>query len=158
MADRPDVRVEFVSNPRYLCAMRDMVVQVARCLGFSELSSSQVALAVDEALANVMKHGYGKRLDGPIALSMQPLQGPGAGVGLRIVIEDEARQVEPAEIRGRDLADIRPGGLGVHIIREVMDSAVYEKRERAGMRLTLVKWNKGPAEKADCCDSKGCRT
>jgi anti-sigma regulatory factor (Ser/Thr protein kinase) len=59
--------------------------------------------------------------------------------GLKVVLEDEARQVDPSKIKSRDLDEIRPGGLGVHIIREVMDEAVYERRDRVGMRLTLVK-------------------
>jgi hypothetical protein len=37
------------------------------------------------------------------------------------------------------LDDIRPGGLGVYIIREIMDEVRYEKREGGGMRLTLTK-------------------
>jgi hypothetical protein len=71
-----------------------------------------------------------------------PACAPGGGrcAGLRIVIEDCGRQADPDAIKGRDLDDIRPGGLGVHIIREVMDQAVYEKRPAGGMRLTLVKW------------------
>ena len=42
-------------------------------------------------------------------------------------------------IKSRDLDDIRPGGLGVNIIRQVMDEVSYERRERIGMRLTLIK-------------------
>jgi hypothetical protein len=58
---------------------------------------------------------------------------------LKIVIEDEARQVDPDQIKSRELDDIRPGGLGVHIIRQVMDEVTYERREGAGMRLTMAK-------------------
>ena len=32
-----------------------------------------------------------------------------------------------------------PGGLGVHIIREVMDEVTWERREPKGMRLTMIK-------------------
>lgn len=137
MTDRPDIRLEFVSNPAYLCGVRDMVAQVCRRLGFHDKHAAQVALAVDEALANVMKHGYERRIDRPIWLSLDPI--PGTFPGVRIVIEDEARQVDPLQIRGRDLEDIRPGGLGVHIMKEVMDEVRYEQREGAGMRLTMVK-------------------
>lgn len=140
MTARPDLRFELVSNPRYLCGLRECMSQTARQLGFAEMACSQVALAVDEAVSNVMKHGYDRRTDGPIWVSVYPLEASDPeGPGLKIVIEDEARQVEPSSIRGRDLADIRPGGLGVHIIREVMDRATYEQRQPTGMRLTLVK-------------------
>ncbi|MCB9844519.1 MAG: ATP-binding protein [Phycisphaeraceae bacterium] len=131
------VRVEIRSDPKYLSGVREMVGAVARRLGFDQLASSQVALAVDEALANVICHGYERRLDGSIWVSIWPEEGePG---GIRIVIEDEARQVDCGEIKGRDLEDVRPGGLGVHIIKHAMDDVVYEKRDCCGMRLTMVK-------------------
>jgi anti-sigma regulatory factor (Ser/Thr protein kinase) len=134
----PHLRLQMLSQPRYLSGARDLVAAVAKRLGFDDRSCGQIALAVDEALCNVMCHGYDRKPDGVIWLSLSPLEDGGAP-GLRIVIEDEARQIDPARIKGRDLDDIRPGGLGVHIIREVMDFAEYEKRDSKGMRLTLQK-------------------
>lgn len=146
MNSRPDqpphVRVELLSQPRYLCGAREMVIAIMTRFGFSDLASSQVALAVDEALANVICHGYRRRPDGKIWLSIWPIEhddGTDGPEGVRIIIEDEAEQVDPSRIQGRDLEDIRPGGLGVHIIREVMDVVEYRKRDERGMRLTLVK-------------------
>lgn len=140
MTEHPDLRLELVSDPRYLCGIREWITQISRAMGFDDVSGSQLALAIDEALANIMKHGYDREPGKPIWVSVFPLrEGGTCESGVRVVIEDEARQVEPSQIKGRDLADIRPGGLGVHIIKEVMDSAVYEKRQPIGMRLTLVK-------------------
>lgn len=139
MTIQPHVRVELLSHPLYLCGARDLVTSVARRLGFGEASAGRIALAVDEALCNVIRHGYDRRTDQPITIELSPLGPPEAAEGLRVVIEDRGRQVEPEQIRGRDLRDLRPGGLGVHIIREVMDRVVYEKREGAGMRLTMEK-------------------
>jgi serine/threonine-protein kinase RsbW len=139
MTEPRELVLSLRSNPRYLCAVREFVAQIGRSLGFGEAGCCQIALAVDEALTNVIKHGYEKRLDGPITLALTPLPDEGSGPGVQIVIEDEARQVPPDQIKGRDLADVRPGGLGVHIIREVMDQVVYERREHAGMRLTMLK-------------------
>ncbi len=135
----PDLQLELVSNPIYLCAVREMMNLSARRLGFTDAHASQIALAVDEALVNVMKHGYERRLDGRIWLRMTPHHALGALADIEIVIDDRARQVDPGDIKGRDLEDIRPGGLGVHIIREVMDEVRYEKRDGGGMRLTMVK-------------------
>lgn len=140
MSDRPDIRIEMLSNPLYLSGARELVGSVARRLGFSELACGQIALAVDEALCNIIRHGYDRRPDGLIWLSLWPVHGEnGSPGGLKIVLEDEARQIDPSAIRGRDLDDVKPGGLGVHIIREVMDEARYEKRDGHGMKLTMVK-------------------
>ncbi|MEQ8769632.1 MAG: ATP-binding protein [Phycisphaerales bacterium] len=144
---RPHIRVELLSNPIYLSGARELVGTVAKRLGFDDLDCSKIALAVDEALCNVIRHGYGRALDRPIWISIWPLEHDGAAEGIRIAIEDEAKQVDPSQMQGRSLTDIKPGGLGVHIIREVMDEATYEKREGGvGMRLTLVKRAPRPSE------------
>lgn len=135
-----NIRLELLSNPLYLSGVREFVAGVAKRLGFTEVNCSQLALAVDEAMANVIRHGYDARVDGKIWIEVSHQGDSKSGLEMKIVIEDEAKQVDPCTIRSRDLEDIRPGGLGVHIIKEVMDEARYEKREcNCGMRLTLVK-------------------
>lgn len=139
MSDKPHVRLEVLSNPLYLCGARELVSAVAKRLSFDEMACCQIALAVDEALCNVIRHGYDRQTDRPIWLSIFP-EGPADHPDmLRIVIEDEAKQVDPEVIKSRDLEDVRPGGLGVHIIKEVMDEVRYEKRGAVGMRLTMSK-------------------
>lgn len=126
-----------------------MVAAVARRLAFTDEACGQIALAVDEALCNVIRHGYGRAADRPIWINLTPVGGvarPGSSdnptMALKIVIEDDAKQVDPATIRSRNLEDVRPGGLGVHIIRHVMDEVSYECRQDnsgRGMRLTMIK-------------------
>jgi anti-sigma regulatory factor (Ser/Thr protein kinase) len=140
MTTSPHIRVELVSDPVYLSGAREMVSAVTRRLGFSEEGAGQIALAVDEALCNIIRHGYDRRTDRPIWLTLTPITGDqGKASGVTIVLEDEARQVDPQQIKSRDLEEIRPGGLGVHIIKEIMDDVRYEKREQTGMRLTMSK-------------------
>ena len=136
-ASQPTVRLEIVSRPSLLGAARAVVATIAQRCGFDEIQCGQISLAVDEALCNIIRHGYNCRDDGRIliSLSQREAQSP----GIEIVIEDDALQVDPDTIRSRDLEDIRPGGLGVHIIREIMDEVSYTRRDRRGMRLTLVK-------------------
>lgn len=150
--DAPDVRIEVLSQPRFLAGVREMMAAIASRLGLDETGASKVALAVDEALCNVIRHGYDQRPDGRIEVSVwitgnaaQAASNCGsadngrAGGGMLIRIDDEGKQTDPERIRSRDLTDIRPGGLGVHIINEVMDLVKYEKRKPIGMRLTMVK-------------------
>lgn len=140
-AATPHVHIQLLSQPRYLCGARELILATMSRFGFNDLACSQIALAVDEALANVICHGYERCPSGMIWVSIWPLDESedGAVAGARIVIEDEARQVEPEQIKGRNLEEIRPGGLGVHIIREVMDHVEYSKRDGCGMRLVLEK-------------------
>jgi len=141
------IKIELVSDPMYLCGARELVSCIAHRVGFGDMECSKIALALDEALCNVIRHGYNKATDRPIWLTIYP-QKPCETTfgGIEIVIEDEAKQINPDTIIGRDLEDIRPGGLGVHIMREVMDEVVFEKREQVGMRLRMVKAAPRPEE------------
>lgn len=130
------VELRMVSDPKYLCVARATIAALANRCGFSDHHAGQVALALDESLCNVINHGYDRRPDQPIHVRAWPVAEP---LGIRIVVEDRARQVDPELIRPRDLDDIRPGGLGVHIIREIMDTVTYEKRKGGGMRLTMIR-------------------
>lgn len=133
----PAIEMKLMSQPRLLASVRSMVVALAERIGFGEVQSGHVALAVDEALANIIRHGYEQRDDETIELRVWVLDDPAPG--LRIVIEDEAPQIEPETIRGRELEDVQPGGLGVHIMREVMNTCTFEKREHRGMRVIMEK-------------------
>jgi anti-sigma regulatory factor (Ser/Thr protein kinase) len=140
MSTQPHIHLEIVSDPVYLSGAREMVAAVSRRLGFSEEGAGQVALAVDEALCNIIRHGYDRRTDRPIWLTLSPIPGEnGKAAGVTLVLEDEAKQVDPEMIRSRDLDEIRPGGLGVHIIKQIMDEVKYEKRGPVGMRLVMSK-------------------
>ena len=139
-----------LSQPRYLSGARDLVAAVSKRLGFDDQACGQIALAVDEALCNVIRHGYDRRSDGRIWLSIWPVEEPGAEArGIRIVIDDEAKQVDPDKIKGRELEDVRPGGLGVYIIRQVMNWVRYEVRPKAGMRLVMTKVHPPTPESQD---------
>ncbi len=146
-----EVRLELRSNPLYLSGARELVGAIARRLGFPDEHASQIALALDEALCNVIRHGYDRETGKPIWISLIPRGlGPEAGPeharqadALTLIIEDEAPQVEPDKIRSRDLDEVRPGGLGVHIIQSVMDEVRYEQRDPIGMRLVMTKRRPG---------------
>lgn len=147
----PEIRIQIQSNPLYLSGVRRLSAELASRLGFTNPAAHNLSLALDEALCNVIRHGYDRAPDRPIWITFTPVGGPvtpeqlapDAGPnpiqGLLIVIEDEARQVDPQQIKSRDLEDIRPGGLGVHIIHQYMDELRYEKRDPVGMRLTMMK-------------------
>ncbi len=157
MADtsaEPEVHVRMFSQPRFLAAVRALVGTMAQRLGFSEMECGQISLAVDEALCNCITHGYDRKPDGQLWINLWALEG--TPTGLKIMIEDLADQVDPKDIQPRDLDDIRPGGLGVHIIRKVMDEVTWERRSPEGMRLTMIKrlQTVGDADGADSRTSR----
>lgn len=131
-------RICVQSDPRDLPRVRALVERVAGSAGFDEDETSRLVLAVDEAIANVIKHGYDGRDDQPVEVSAQRIEEKGV-LGIALEVRDFGKQVPPEVICGRDLTDVRPGGLGVHIIRTVMDRVEYSAAQGGGMRLQMVK-------------------
>jgi anti-sigma regulatory factor (Ser/Thr protein kinase) len=126
------------SDTANLAVLRETVTRAALAVGFQDPTVSQITLAVDEAIGNVIKHGYDGRPGQPIEVSIEPFQRADQR-GLQIVVCDCGRQVDPATIVGRELSEVRPGGLGTHIIRNVMDEVEYSLRQPQGMRLRMAK-------------------
>ena len=115
--------------------VRTMVFETARFSGCGEDISHEIVLAVDEALQNIIRHAYKNTGNGDIDISIHR-----GDSRLVIVIRDYADTVNTAEVRSRDIDDIRPGGLGVHFIHEVMDEVGFmPPPQGGGNALRMVK-------------------
>ena len=125
-----------------LCVVRNALAQLAAMLGFSEQECHAVVLAVDEALTNIIRHAYGGHPDRPIEVLFRRILASScgkSGEALEIVLVDSGKNVDRAKLCGRALEDVKPGGLGLHFIRESMDA--LEFRRRVGRnQLRLVKF------------------
>jgi anti-sigma regulatory factor (Ser/Thr protein kinase) len=117
--------------------MRGAVRFYAREAGFRESEVYELALAVDEAVTNVIRHTYGNRPDGRVALEVRNLADR-----LEFVIEDTGPKVRPGAVRPRALDDVRPGGLGSFFIKSFTDSCSYDETFSNGNRLRLVKFKR----------------
>lgn len=140
MADAFPIEIRLLSEARYLCAVRGAIQAASERLGLGEKGCGEAVLAVDEALTNIIRHGYKGQADQPIWVRLRPIEQAGCR-GLEIVVEDQCVGCELSHIRGRDLENVRPGGLGVHIIRSAMDEVTYEHRDPGpGVRLRMRKY------------------
>lgn len=138
-ADYP-VILNIVSSPKSLPIVRGAVDQMAIQEGLSKKDAHGLVLSIDEALANVIKHGYEGRHDQPVTITLAPVESADGRKGISVIVRDQGKQVDPQSICGRDLDDVRPGGLGVHIIRAMMDEAEYSCPPEGGMMLRMVKY------------------
>ena len=130
------------SNPVELRKVRTAIETQGGRVGFNKRDCHAMALAVDEALANVIKHAYGGARDKKIDIEIEELNGEVEEQGLKVSIRDFGKAVEISKIKGRKLTDIRPGGLGVHIMRKVMDEVVFECPPSGGTLLRMVKYRR----------------
>jgi len=137
---RDPLELELLSDTALLPGVRKTLRDWSVTHGWTPEQAGEIALAVDEALSNVIRHGYGYDRTQRIVLSVRSICDSVQGEGLEIRIRDFGKQVDPLLICGRDLADVRPGGLGVHIIRAMMSSVEYACAEGGGMLLVMRKF------------------
>ncbi len=107
--------------------------------GQPEAVVNHVVLAVGEACMNIIQHAYGPSDKGDILLEVEWQFAEAGGNGgnggnerreLVFRLTDFAKHKTCAEqMRSRPLDEIRPGGLGCHIINEVMDKVVLLERQ-----------------------------
>lgn len=100
--------------------VRATLRSAAQHCGFDASATQDLILAVCEACQNVIQHGYAGQEAGDIVLSLAR-----SSDGIVVRLQDFAPPVDPAKFKPRDLADVRPGGLGIHFIENLMDSAVF---------------------------------
>ena len=91
-----------------------------------------VCLAVDEATQNIIRHAFPENMSGRIEIG-----GYIAAQKLHISITDTAPLIDLAQVKPRDLDDVRDGGLGTHLIMEVSDEARWW-HDNGRNRLDLV--------------------
>ena len=113
-----------------LRGIREAVREAVESCGCSAGCAADVVMAVDEACQNVIRHAYCGDPGGTIELEIEH-----CGEDLVISLRDFAPEVDPKKVRPRDLDEIRPGGLGTHLIREMMDSADFVRPESGGGNL-----------------------
>jgi sigma-B regulation protein RsbU (phosphoserine phosphatase) len=117
-----------------LIVVRAMVHRFCELMECSSDEQRHIVLAVDEACANIIKHTYGGRTDQTITIRCREAED-----SLEFLLEDRGPPFDPGEACPRDLADVRPGGLGTHFMRSVMDTVEYGRREGCGNLLRMVK-------------------
>ena len=134
------IELRILANPNYLCVVRTAVRQTAGIFGFQEDKAESITLAVVESLTNIIRHSYGEPSDKPIIVGLNKIYyGEENRSAIEIVIRDFGKQVDAETIKSRDLDDLRPGGVGVHIIHSVMDEVEFSHANGCGMQLRLVK-------------------
>lgn len=118
---RMEIRFVLPSQARYLPVVRAAVGHLAAAVGWDEADSLAVTLALDEALANVIRHAYHERPDGRIELECHE-----TADGLEFRLRDSGDAPDLGKICAREVGCDKIGGLGTHIIRDVMDSVSYQ--------------------------------
>lgn len=113
------------------------IKSVAKKINLEASLALQLHLAVEEAVVNVMDYAYPKGTEGKIEICMMF-----NGQSLRIIITDSGVPFDPTAKEKADttlsVEDRQIGGLGILLVRELMDSINYEREDGKNI-LTLIK-------------------
>ena len=126
-------KIEFSSHTGNLALMRTCVRRFLEALPLSERQRTLMVLGVDEACTNIIRHAYHRRDDQLISLSLEEKNDC---VCLRL--RDYGKQAPAKSLKSRRVDLIKPGGLGLHLIRNAFDRVDFVLRSR-GTELVLTK-------------------
>ncbi|MBI5379449.1 MAG: ATP-binding protein [Nitrospirae bacterium] len=124
--------VIFPAEARWLAAIRALVEQSCLLTGFAEEVTYRVKLAVDEACTNIIRHSYSSR-SGTITLDVEV--GNGA---MTFTLRDRGKPFSP-EGQSDLPRELKPGGLGMPLIQQVMDEVEYSRTPGGENLLRMVK-------------------
>lgn len=125
------------SRTERLREVRDFVSTSARELGFQEEAVHKIALCCDEACTNVIKHAYKNATDRHIDIGVF-----GGRNQIEIVITHDGKSFDPDLIKRPDmkeyLSHYRKGGLGLHLIRSLMDEVYFKEGNGKKSEVHLI--------------------
>ena len=120
-----------------LAEIRKFVAQEGRYQGLDDKAIRELQLVVDEACTNIVEHAYGEQ-GGEIELTIESTED-----GVRVVLRDWGASFDPDAISAPDvtapLEQRRLGGMGLFIMRQLMNKVSFDFDEKNGNTLTMVK-------------------
>jgi len=130
--------VQFSAKFEFLDEIREFVGDIARAGGFDAKDVYNIQLAADEAASNIIEHAYEGVSNGLLELSCGV-----KGNTITIVLVDHGESFDPSEIPmpdlKADLSERKIGGLGIFLMRKLMDEVRYETKPNKSNVLTMTK-------------------
>jgi serine/threonine-protein kinase RsbW len=141
MAINAERRLTFPGRLDSLAAISEFVTRAAEDAGLDERGVYEVQLAVDEASANVVEHAYGGEALGEIEITCSI-----DGDGLTVTLRDHGHHFDPDGVPSprldAPLAERNNRGLGLYLMRQVMDEVRFDFAPDTGNTVTMVKLKK----------------
>ncbi len=128
------IEIRITSDPRLLVIIRAVVAQLCAMAQCSDEEQRKIVLAVDEACANIIKHTYKGDRNRTIGACFKIQE-----ENLEIILTDNGPPLDVKCVQPRDLDKVRPGGLGTHFMRSIMDQVEFSYKEGCGNVLRMVK-------------------
>jgi anti-sigma regulatory factor (Ser/Thr protein kinase) len=126
------------STTENLAMIREFASHVGAQAGLDESAVGKLELAVDEACANVIEHAYGSDVTKEVVV-----RAVFDDTTIQIVVQDTGRGFDPTRVPDENLKDLvrqrRTGGLGMQLMRTLMDEVHYEITPGVKNELRMIK-------------------
>lgn len=129
--DLETIKMEVTSNPEYVSIIRLTVSGIANKIGFSLDDIEDIKVAVSEACTNAIKHS----LDDKFLVQFSILEN-----GITIEVEDKGSGYDVQSLQEPDLTDPKESGLGLFIIKTLMDEVSTTSNSNEGTRVKMTKY------------------
>lgn len=131
-------KIIFDANFDNLDEIREIVGEAARQIGFSDKEIYAIQLAADEASSNIIEHAYAGIKGGKLEIDVNT-----SANELKIIMRDRGKSFDPSSVPEpnvkADLSERKIGGLGMYLMRKLMDEVSYESSPDNGNILTMIK-------------------
>lgn len=125
------IKMEVTANPEYVSIIRLTVSGIANKIGFSLDDIEDIKVAVSEACTNAIKHS----LDEKFLVQFSVLDN-----GLIIEVEDRGTGYDVELLKEPDLTNPKESGLGLFIIKTLMDEVSTISNSTDGTRVKMTKY------------------
>jgi anti-sigma regulatory factor (Ser/Thr protein kinase) len=116
------LRLDMPSHPRFLSVVRAAIDELSMTVGLPKEECDAVILAVDEALANIIRHAYKNRYDQKVQFDCMVSEEQ-----MEFTLLDQGEAPDPARICAPCADEFALSGRGTHLIQAIMDGVTYGK-------------------------------
>jgi len=127
---------ECTACPSELCLIRKDVAEASAQLGFEQQDIDSIVLAIDEACTNIIRYAYKDCQDGKITLQILT-----DGKQAIFRLHDFAEKVSKDCLKLKDCDPLTPGGLGVALIKKIMDKVGFIDTDKCQGNILELKKN-----------------
>lgn len=125
------VNMSLPCKPEYVGVARLTVSAIANRMGFNIEEIEDIKVAVAEACTNAIKHGKDEKFDLDIDIYLNKLQ---------ILIKDSGKGYDTKQLKSPDLQNPKEGGLGIFIIKTLMDEVELKSQLGVGSEIKMIKF------------------
>lgn len=134
-------RLVVANDTKHLLLVREFMTRMIKQSRLPAGAENKITLAVDEAVTNIIEHGFDQGVEGQIEIEVET-----DPEKFLVVIRDNGRVFNPEAIPSPDMKEHvklgRKKGLGLFLMRQIMDEVKYRFKDGLKNELTLVKYTR----------------